>query len=131
MVIKNCSQGIKLIELSSAIIFKSQFVSLGSSKQYNGAGLYVENSNLTITDILFENNLAQYGAAIDLSWDLKTFWTYSISSSNFTNNSAIYYGGSIRYDLYRPNFSNNLFESNSAKYGLNIASYPIKIKIKK
>lgn len=38
-------------------------------------------------------------------------------------------GGGIYYDLYRPKLNNNIFENNSAIYGPDIASYPIKIKM--
>ena len=36
-------------------------------------------------------------------------------------------GGAIYYNLYRPYMSQNMFENNTAQYGSNIASYPIKI----
>ena len=92
--------------------------------------MLVENSNATIQTSNFFNNIAQYGAAVDLSWSISTYCTYQIISWNFTQNSAVYHGGAIRYNLFRPTFANNIFRNNSAGYGQNIASYPIKIKLK-
>jgi hypothetical protein len=45
-------------------------------------------------------------------------------------NKATESGGAIEYDIYRPEFVNNEFVNNSAIYGPNIASYPVKIKVK-
>ena len=92
--------------------------------------MLVENSNATIQTSTFTNNIAQYGAAVDLSWSISTYCSYQISLWNFTQNSAVYHGGAIRYNLFRPNFTNNVFINNSAGYGPNIASYPIKIKLR-
>ena len=128
--ISNCTQGLKLLSSSSINIQNSMFNNLGSNKLLNGAALLVENSNLTIQDSIFNYNTAQYGGAIDLSCSLNMLCTYQINSSNFTNNKVIYYGGAIKYDLYRPTFISNIFNNNSAGYGSDIASYPIKIKIK-
>lgn len=37
-------------------------------------------------------------------------------------------GGAIKYTWYRPTISNNILDGNSAPYGNDIASFPIKIK---
>ena len=128
--ISNWTKAIELTQMSTLSIYNSTFVNLGSAEQYNGAGLQIEDSNLTISRSSFENNSAQNGGAIYLSWKLKLFCSYNISFSSFKNNSAIYQGGAIYYDLFRPQLSENLYENNFAGYGPNIASYPIKIKIK-
>ena len=92
--------------------------------------MLVENSNATIQTSTFSKNIAQYGAAVDLSWNIGTYCIYQINLWNFTQNSAVYHGGAVRYNLFRPNFTNNVFINNSAGYGPNIASYPIKIKLR-
>ena len=92
--------------------------------------MLVENSNATIQTSTFSKNIAQYGAAVDLSWSISIYCIYQISLWNFTQNSAVYHGGAIRYNLFRPTFANNVFVNNSAGYGPNIASYPIKIKLR-
>ena len=53
-----------------------------------------------------------------------------MDSSTFNKNIAQIKGGAIYYDLYRPELSNNTYHNNTAQYGSNIASYPIKIKLK-
>jgi len=50
--------------------------------------------------------------------------------NNFTNNSAIIEGGALKYISKRPTAINiNFYSANSAKYGNNIASYPIRIHL--
>lgn len=45
----------------------------------------------------------------------------------FSSNTATNKGGAIYYDLYRPILQNNTFANNSASYGNDLASYPVKI----
>ena len=49
-------------------------------------------------------------------------------NSTFIGNTAIRQGGAINYNYVRPRLSRNLYQDNSALYGPNIASYPVKIK---
>ena len=49
------------------------------------------------------------------------------SNLTFMNNHADNMGGAIYYDSYRPSLTNITYANNSALYGQNIASYPIKI----
>ena len=53
-----------------------------------------------------------------------------ISNNTFSNNKAIIEGGAIKWNDEMPLFSDNLFFNNSAIYGENIASFPIRIIIK-
>ena len=53
-----------------------------------------------------------------------------VYSTKFYNSVAEVKGGAIYYDLYRPVFNNISFSNNSAQYGNDIASYPIKIKLR-
>lgn len=39
-------------------------------------------------------------------------------------------GGGIEYDVYRPRLDNIMFANNKAVYGPNIASYPVRIRVK-
>lgn len=50
----------------------------------------------------------------------------TIENSNFDQNEAVIMGGAIYYNLYRPLLNANQF-NNSAPYGPNIASYPVRI----
>ena len=50
-------------------------------------------------------------------------------NSTFIRNTATRQGGALHYDYVRPSLRNNLYQNNSALYGPNIASYPVKIKL--
>jgi predicted outer membrane repeat protein len=51
---------------------------------------------------------------------------YTITNTDFTNNSAKINGGAIRFTYYKPNIAgNNTFLGNTADYGPNMASYPV------
>lgn len=51
-------------------------------------------------------------------------------NNNFYENTALYSGGAIYYDLYSPkSIFNNTFSNNSANYGPSIGSYAFKLKI--
>ena len=111
-------------------IQNSQFLNLGSPTLLSGSAIYSENSNLDVKESLFKNNQAKDGGALDLQWSSSVVCTFNIEDNTFTNNSATNSGGAIRYNLFRPSFSNNIFTNNSAAYGPNIGSYAIKIRQK-
>ena len=83
--------------------------------------------NITITNSTFYNNTSTNGGALYYTWPGNDFCTNSISNSSFINNSAKSSGGAVYYDVFRPNMTNNLFQNNSAPYGNDIASYPVRI----
>lgn len=50
--------------------------------------------------------------------------------NNFTNNQAEIEGGAVKYISKRPrNLTENYFSNNSAIYGKNLASYPIRLRL--
>lgn len=51
----------------------------------------------------------------------------NISFSNFVNNKAIIEGGAIKWNDEKPYFFNNTFINNSAIYGEDIASFPLRM----
>ena len=53
----------------------------------------------------------------------------TILNSTFIRNTATRQGGALHYDYVRPSLRNNLYQNNSALYGPNIASYPVRIKL--
>ena len=55
-----------------------------------------------------------------------SIWFYN---TTFSNNKAILKGGAYFYPRFWPLFSNVTFTNNTAQYGSNIASYPIKAMI--
>ena len=51
----------------------------------------------------------------------------NIQNSTFQNNSAIVQGGAISYNYNHPRITESSFINNSAAYGNNLGSYPIRI----
>ena len=51
----------------------------------------------------------------------------SIVDCSFINNIAIQQGGAIYYNFRRPHILNTFYSNNTALYGPNIASYPVRI----
>ena len=103
----------------------------GSQNQLSvrGGAMLIADSNFAMDSASFSNNVAKYGAGIFISWQINLRCVTSISNSTFSTNTAQSSGGGIMYDLYRPIFSNLVFQNNNALYGTDIGSYPIKIRI--
>ena len=119
-----------LIESSNIqSVINSNFMNIGGTNSFKGGALYILNSNLTIDNTSFVNNTAVDGGAIYYSCPGVNQWVLSIQNSTFMSNKGVKSGGAIKYDVFRPKLSNISFKNNSALYGTNIASYPIKIKI--
>ena len=86
-----------------------------------------QNSNLFANDTSFDWNKGLNGGAIFPSClGVCSFAYYRV---NFTNNIAQLKGGAYYYPEWRPIFEDIYFENNSAAYGINIGSLPIKIFI--
>jgi len=73
------------------------------------------------------NNTATKGGAIQIDCSLTRQCANTITNCTFTDNSAGIQGGAINYNMNPPVMSLNNFNNNSAVYGDNIASYPVKI----
>ena len=109
------------------LITSSTFDQWGNWEKLCGGGLRLIQSNSTISNTIFTNNSAEIGASISIEWSLENQWSNILTNNTFSNNLAVEMGGGIYYDLNRPLISNCKFENNSAKYGPDIASYPVKI----
>lgn len=108
---------------STFIVIQScQFIN-NSAFLFGGAA-FLRNCQGNIENNLFQSNSAMSGGALYL--EIKGSLT--LSSNKFHMNIGKKQGGSIYYSKKRPRFFNNEFENNSAEYGENIASYPIRIK---
>jgi hypothetical protein len=83
---------------------------------------------LTATNSSFTGNSADVGGAIALICSDLTICSLSLESIKFVNNSALVKGGGLYYDYKRPTFTEITFTNNSASYGNEIASYPVRIK---
>ncbi len=80
-----------------------------------GGGLYLINTYTTsIRNTLFSNNFAgKHGSAAYA----EGIGTFVISSTNFTDNAARYNGGAISSFVYLNNFTDCIFENNTANAG--------------
>lgn len=88
------------------------------------------NSNSTISNSSFSQNIALRGAGIYFSCLGQRKCSLEISNSSFTHNLGVQSGGGLEYDVYRPTMENIKFVNNKAVYGPNIASYPVRIRVK-
>lgn len=128
--VSKCASEVILESSFVAKFSNSQISGLGSNTTRKGGALLMINSNATIVNLTFTGNTALQGGAVYFSCAGLTRCSLDLSSSLFANNTGIDSGGAIQYDVYRPSIQNCKFEGNSAVYGPNIASYPIKIKVK-
>ena len=106
----------------------SNFTNNGNSSQRLGGAIYVKQSVLTIQNSSFTNNTAIDGGAMYFGCTSITNCNLTLTDLVFTNNNAIRQGGAIYYDYVRPRIEEVEYTNNSAEYGLNIASYPVKIR---
>jgi hypothetical protein len=93
-----------------------------------GGALLVQNSDLTAKNSSFIGNSADVGGAIAFICSDSTTCSLSLESIELVNNSALVKGGGLYYDYMRPTFKEITFTNNSASYGNEIASYPVRIK---
>lgn len=78
----------------------------------------------------FELNSASSGGAVYIECkniNPNNTCTNLFKNIIFKNNNAKVKGGAVYYDSYRPVFENIVYINNSAIYGSDIASYPVKI----
>jgi hypothetical protein len=121
------SIGINLMSSSIGELKNSEFKDCGEVTNILGGGFYSEYSNFTIHDTKFYNNTAEDGAAVTVICSINRQCNTSISNSTFENNTAIFKGGAIFYNMNRPQLTNNIYGNNTATYGNNIASYAVRI----
>ena len=118
-----------MIESQINTLTNSHFTNLGSSSIKQGGAMLMINSNATIHNVEFINNTAVEGGAVYYSclgaYDCELDISYSTMKSNHATTS----GGAIKYDMFCPVKMENHYENNTALYGPDIASYPVKIKI--
>ena len=128
LMMNNVAHGI-VVQSKSTIgsLHDSSFVKLGSFNVSNGGALDIIDSSVSLSNSRFEQNQAQSGATISVRCTNKSIWINQFDSSNFANNTAEVQGGAIYYNFRRPKLNYIVFDKNIAPYGINIASYPIKI----
>lgn len=109
---------------------KTQFQSIknsyfmSNSALQNGGAIYVDNCNIEISSNTFKNNSAiDSGGCIYL----RGLYSLSLNNNTFIQNVAKE-AGAIKYKLQIPtSYMPNKYIENKAFYGVDIASYPIRI----
>ena len=110
-------------------ISNSNFTNNGNSIQRLGGAIYIKQSMLTIQNSSFTNNTAIDGGAIYFGCTSISNCNLTLTNLIFSNNNAIDQGGAVYYDYVRPSLDKVVYHNNIARYGSNIASYPVKVKL--
>jgi len=121
---------VKTIEFSNSIIdsiSNCSFINNGNENKSSGGALSLFNSEASIFNSTFNNNSAVQGGAISLSCTSLLKCKLMINETSFSNNSAKIKGGAIFYDYMFPIENNVTFVNNTASYGPNHASYPVRV----
>ncbi|CAI2380707.1 unnamed protein product [Moneuplotes crassus] len=121
-------RALEVVNSNIQLINHSSFSQCGSDKLIYAGALYIEESNVTLSNTSFFENKAVSGGAIASICSTHINCNVKIQSSNFILNKAIQKGGSIYYTYNSPLIDyDTVFTDNSAPYGDNIASYPVMI----
>ena len=97
----------------------------------NGAGLYLQDLGLVMSDSLISGNIAEMsGGGIYLaSPNCKNCSFNIVGHTNITYNSCTYEGGGIKWLDYKPNIDSQvIIKNNTAAYGGDLASVPCSLK---
>ncbi|CAI2368858.1 unnamed protein product [Moneuplotes crassus] len=129
--ISSCFKAFNLFRSFVDMIDNSTFTSNGKQNSFTkGGAIKITDSEVTINSSEFINNNADVGGAIDLDCGSISKCKLKIENCSFENNSASIQGGSIHYNFFRPEIMNSTFVNNYAQYGANLASYPVKIRMR-
>ena len=128
--------GIYLTSTKSDILFESSISTISSCTFFsnfateNGGAICIFDQNVTINNNSFLNNQASNGGAISCINSRNMTISILIKSNKFESNFASVSGGAIKWLNNLPNIDDsNIFIKNHAKYGNNIATYPIRLKL--
>ena len=105
----------------------------------NGGAIYADGITLNLRGNKFLNNSALptaqsielvdrgRGGAVYATSVFQTSCTYSLVENNFSSNLAKEQGGAFYWSYSYPLLKDNLYTNNTAEYGADIASYPIRM----
>lgn len=115
--------------IKNANEIKINFTKFINNSALEAGGLYIYETNSTISHCLFKNNSAFFGRGGAIFFENKRGFNYNffIDFSNFTLNKAYLEGGAIKYTDKIPKIEFTNFSNNFAIYGPNIASYAIRM----
>jgi len=124
---RNNTQVFDIRESEVESISNSSFMGNGADTLLKGGAFNLFNSKVDISNSSFNSNKALRGGAISFEWDSLTKCSLDLNNNTFENNIAIEHGGAINYNYLNPSSTGNTFRNNSAQYGNNFASYPVRI----
>lgn len=122
------------LRLSSSLknSFKIYNCTFDSNSALHGGAIYITQTSVDITNSYFINNeasnllLDSYGGAIYLEQTGENL--IYIANSTFESNIADTEGGAIKWNQKMPEQFGNVFISNSAVYGDDLAGYPVQVR---
>lgn len=101
-----------------------------SNKGQSRGAVLIDSALLSISNSLFSDNSAEKsngeGGGLSLLCSA-AYCNVSISDTVFVRNRAGRNGGAIAWSRFKPLLANVVFRENSALYGSNVSSFPIKI----
>jgi len=119
-----------LLAASGAQSYSISSCTIHSNQGQSRGAVLVDSADLTILNSLFSNNSAEEsngeGGALSLLCS-SAYCNVSISDSVFEGNRAGRKGGAIAWSRFKPVLANVVFKGNTALYGGNVSSFPIKI----
>ena len=125
---ENITEGIFLLEDSEIDLLQNSIFNGSGSDSYTGGAISSIDSNTTIVNTSILDSTSQIGAGARYYCN-EPYCANSLDNVTFMNCNAVEKGGAIFYDVFRPNMTNVTFSDNTAPYGPDIASYPVKMVI--
>lgn len=130
---RNAQNGGAVTLISSNSIEKPHVISNcvfeNNSAYDSGGAIYINNAKLIVIENLFFENSAKFGAAVYFDTNFK-YLLLTTENCSFIQNNAYLEGGAIKWNSFIPDIGeNNTFKNNKAKYGNNIAAFPIRMKV--
>ena len=120
-------ESFEIISSTVTNITDSSFISNGGSSISHGGAIYLRNSDVNIYNTTFQSNKALSGGAISFKCSSLDLWNLNVQNCTFRDNIGLEQGGAIYYNYLNPTLRDNLFTNNTASYGENFASYPVKV----
>ncbi|CAI2371780.1 unnamed protein product [Moneuplotes crassus] len=127
--IQSSLRALEIIQTTIDRINGSTFINNGNIDSSTGGAILVQNSKARIENSTFNHNVGLKGAAIAFECTSLELCDLSLDGVNFTNQRASRQGGAINYNYKPPVTTSCTFTNNSAQYGPDIASYPIRIRM--
>ncbi|CAI2369723.1 unnamed protein product [Moneuplotes crassus] len=108
-------------------IHSSRFEECGEADTLAGGALKLVDSDSVVFNSSFSYNSAKVGASVSVECNFARVCRNVFKELVIQHNVAAEMGGGIYYDLYRPETDRIEYFNNSAQYGPDIASYPVRI----